>query len=434
MIVSAMTEIRLITLDPGHFHAALVQKEMHPGISKRCHVYAPLGPDVLEHLARIVRFNTRSENPTGWELEVHCNPEFLVDMVRHRPGNVVVLSGRNRPKIDLIKASIDAGLNVLADKPWIIHSGDLDKLEQCLETAQKRDLVAYDIMTERYEVTSILQRELVNDPDVSGDTVGGSKDEPGVYMKSVHHIMKLVAGVPLARPPWFFDSGQQGEGLSDVGTHLVDLAQWTLFPNEGIDDRSEVEIHAAKRWPTVITEQEFHRVTGRGFPDFLAGAVQSGKLDYYCNNQISYSIRGVHVKLDVLWNYQAPEGTGDTHYAVYRGTECRVEVRQGAEENYRPELYVVPNDGDLTACRAAVAARLEKVRAEFPGTGIMDRGNELLITIPDALRVGHEAHFGQVARQFFAYLRGEGHLPAWEKPNMLAKYYVTTKGVELSGA
>jgi hypothetical protein len=24
--------------------------------------------------------------------------------------------------------------------------------------------------------------------------------------------------------------------------------------------------------------------------------------------------------------------------------------------------------------------------------------------------------------------------PAWENPNMLAKYYVTTKGVELAGA
>jgi hypothetical protein len=28
-----MSEVRLMTLDPGHFHAALVQKEMYPGVA-----------------------------------------------------------------------------------------------------------------------------------------------------------------------------------------------------------------------------------------------------------------------------------------------------------------------------------------------------------------------------------------------------------------
>ena len=30
------------------------------------------------------------------------------------------------------------------------------------------------------------------------------------------------------------------------------------------------------------------------------------------------------------------------------------------------------------------------------------------------------------------YLRQRGTLPAWERPNMIAKYYVTTAGTELS--
>jgi len=38
-----MDEFRLITLEPGHFHAALIQKEMYSGVSKRVAVYAPLG-------------------------------------------------------------------------------------------------------------------------------------------------------------------------------------------------------------------------------------------------------------------------------------------------------------------------------------------------------------------------------------------------------
>jgi hypothetical protein len=38
-----MAEVRLITLDPGHFHAALIQKEMYPGVAKQARIYAPLG-------------------------------------------------------------------------------------------------------------------------------------------------------------------------------------------------------------------------------------------------------------------------------------------------------------------------------------------------------------------------------------------------------
>ena len=34
-------DIRLITLDPGHFHAALVQKTMYDGVSRTVYVYAP---------------------------------------------------------------------------------------------------------------------------------------------------------------------------------------------------------------------------------------------------------------------------------------------------------------------------------------------------------------------------------------------------------
>ncbi|PYT21588.1 MAG: oxidoreductase, partial [Acidobacteria bacterium] len=43
-----VNEARLMVVDPGHFHAALVQKEMYPWLEKRVSVYAPLGPDVID--------------------------------------------------------------------------------------------------------------------------------------------------------------------------------------------------------------------------------------------------------------------------------------------------------------------------------------------------------------------------------------------------
>src|SRR5262245_26582406 len=103
-----MTDIRLIIVDPGHFHVALVQKEMHPKVSHRAHVYAALGPDQADYLTLIARFNGRSKQPTHWELEVHGSPDFLERFCRERAGNVASFCGRNRGKITAVRAAIDA--------------------------------------------------------------------------------------------------------------------------------------------------------------------------------------------------------------------------------------------------------------------------------------------------------------------------------------
>lgn len=429
-----MPDVRLITVDPGHFHAGLVQKEMYPGVAKRVDVFAPLGPDLLEHLNRISAFNRRSEAPTSWDLEVHTGPDFFERMLREKPGNVAIFSGRNRGKIDRLVASVQAGLHVLADKPWILTSADLPKLDTALAQADAKGVVAYDIMTERYEVTNSLQRALVNDADTFGEIVKGSEAEPGVYMESVHHLKKVVAGAPNIRPPWFFDTAEQGEGMNDIGTHLADLVQWTLFPDTAVDYRADIRVLTAQRWPTWIAEADFRDVTNQPrFPASLAASVKDGRLEYFCNTLAAYTIRGIHTKLNVIWDWEAPAGAGDTHFALYRGTRSRIEIRQGRADKYRPELYVIPASVDIRSqVLAAVQAKVKVLQREYPGIGVEDRGTEVRVTIPDALRVGHEAHFAQVTSAFLGYLRNRGTLPAWERPNMLAKYYLTTTGTEMS--
>ena len=142
--------------------------------------------------------------------------------------------------------------------------------------------------------------------------------------------MKSVAGVPNLRPAWFFDVNQQGEGLADTGTHLVDLVQWMLFPEEAIDYRKEIKVFGAKRWPTVIDKAQFRKVTGEpDFPANLSPNIRQDRLDLYCNGWVSYALRGVHVKVRVGWNYEAEPGAGDTHFAVFKGSKARIEVRQG---------------------------------------------------------------------------------------------------------
>lgn len=428
-----MTEVQLITMNPGHFHAALVQKEMYPQVARRAHVYAPLGPDLLAHLQRLAGFNGRAERPTAWELEVHAGPDYRARLLAERPGNVVVLAGFNNAKIDAIHDALSAGLHVLADKPWILHPDQFPRLRAALDLAEQRGLVACDIMTERCEITSLLQRELLHVPDLFGEQVQGSEQDPGVFMESVHYLRKTVAGAPLLRPTWFFDISQQGEGLTDVGPHLVDLVNWMLFPGAELDWQQEVRLLAGRRWPTILGRADFQAVTGEDdFPVYLQPQLQEGRLPYFCNNLVSYILRGVHVTLNALWDYQAAPGAGDTHLAVVQGTRSLVEVRQGQEENYRPEVYVEPRS---PAERSQVAAALQKQVADwqttYPGLGILEQGQRFRLNIPERYRLGHEAHFGQVTSQFLRYVQRQETLPAWEKPNMLVKYFVTTQGVAL---
>jgi hypothetical protein len=123
----------------------------------------------------------------------------------------------------------------------------------------------------------------------------------------------------------------------------------------------------------------------------------------------------------------------DFHHAIYRGTRASVEIRQTVQEKYQPELFVASNVADRqSAFETAVCARIDRLQATYPGIGCETAGEEVHIVIPDRYRLGHEAHFGQVVEEFLKYLKSPKSMPAWERPNMLAKYFVTTTGVQMS--
>ena len=148
--------MQLITLDPGHFHAALVQKSTYADVDSTVHVYAPEGKELQWHLDRIKSYNSRTENPTNWNQQVYTGYDFFEKMMAEKKGNVVVLSGNNQKKTDYILQSLQNGLNVLADKPMVIDTAGFEKLKQSFEVAAKNKLLLYDIMTERFEINTIL--------------------------------------------------------------------------------------------------------------------------------------------------------------------------------------------------------------------------------------------------------------------------------------
>jgi predicted dehydrogenase len=426
-------EVTIMTLDPGHFHAALVQKSMYDGVNDTVYVYGPEGEDITDHLDRIDGFNTRDENPTKWVEKVYRGDDYLDRMIAEKPGNVMVVSGRNNLKMEYIKAAVDAGIHVYADKPMVISPEDFVVLEEVFKTAEQKNLLVYDIMTERFEINTILQRELSMIPDVFGELTEGTPEEPAITKESVHHFFKYVSGRPLKRPEWFFDTKQRGEGLNDVSTHLVDLVQWEAFPNQ-ILNKSDIEIVDAKHWKTVLTLDQYRKVTGsNSFPEFLEGNIEGGKLQIYCNGSIIYKIKGKYAKTSVTWNFQAPKGTGDTHYSIMRGTKCDLIIKQGKEENFKPQLYITikPNENEEEFEEILKNVIESTISVNYPGMELQKVNDNIwTIDIPQKYKIGHEEHFGEVTKNYLKYLRDDD-IPEWEVPNMIVKYYTTSQAIKM---
>jgi predicted dehydrogenase len=426
------SKLQLITLDPGHFHSALVQKSMYEDVDSVVHVYAPEGQEVKSHLSLIDSYNTRSENPTTWKEQVYIGQDYLDKMFAEKAGNVVVIAGNNKLKTDYISRSVESGLNVLADKPMAIDLDGFNKLVKAFESAKKNKVLLYDIMTERYEINSMLQKEFAHLP-AFGQLEKGTPENPSVTKVSVHHFFKNVSGKPLVRPAWFFDVKQQGEGITDITTHLVDLVQWECFPDQILDYKKDVELVSAKRWATSISAEQFEKVTQKKeYPEYLKADVKDGMLSTYSNGEINYRLKGIHAKISVTWDFQAPEGTGDTHFSVMRGTNASVVIKQGKEQNFKPALYIEPiAKTDLKAFEKAIMADLKQLNIKYPGVELKKIGSGWQVIIPDTYKVSHEDHFAQVTKKYLEYLKNGG-LPAWEVPNMIAKYYTTTKARELA--
>jgi len=429
LFTGAKAEVKLITLDPGHFHAALIQKTMYEQISPEVKVYAPEGIELNAHLALIEGYNTRAENPTAWKEIVYTGSDFFEKMLSEKPGNLLVLAGNNARKTDYILGAVKTGINVLSDKPMVITPEKFPLLVEAFEEAENNGALLYDIMTERHEVTTILQKKLSLIEMVFGKLQTGSIEEPAISKESVHHYSKLVSGKQLIRPVWYYDVNQQGEGIVDVTTHLVDMIQWACFPDQIVNYTTDIEILEAKRWPTLITPEQFEKSTGnKGFPDFLQKDIRENVLNVFANGSFIYKIKGVFAKVSVIWNFEAPPGTGDTHYSIMRGSNSNLLIKQGPEEDYKPTLYVEAVQGKNIEFELEKAI-YEDLQKEYPGLELEKiKDGYWKVNIPDKYKIGHEEHFGQVTEKYLKYLV-DGKLPDWEVPNMIAKYYTTTQAL-----
>nr|WP_255785055.1 putative oxidoreductase C-terminal domain-containing protein [Membranihabitans maritimus] len=385
------------------------------------------------HLDLIDQFNNRNDSPTSWTENVYTGDDFFEKMLADKPGNVMVVAGNNKKKTEYILDAVKNDIHVYADKPMVINPQDYELLKEAMEIADEKGLLVYDIMTERFEVTTMLQKRLSKYPEIFGEFEEGSVENPAITKESVHHFSKEVNGKPLIRPAWFFDVEQQGAGIVDVATHLVDLILWSRHSGEVVTI-DQVEVKDAEQWSTELTPSQFEKVTGlKEYPDYLnKDIIKDSVLNVYSNGAFVFTVNGVHGKASVIWNFEAPAGSKDTHFSIMRGTKANLVIRQNKETDFQTILFIEPvNDAAKAEIESKLDQIIPEVEKDFSGISYKKVENGWEVVIPSELKVGHEAHFAQVTRKFLEYMEN-GEVPEWEKQFMLTKYYLTTRAYEMS--
>ena len=419
----------LAFLDPGHFHAALTLGDRHPRVRDDIVVHAPEGPELDDFLDLVDAFNQRRERPTAWRVAVRAGEGSLERLVAERPGDVVVLAGRNDRKLATIRRLHDAGFHVLADKPWMTGPGGLDDLRHVLAAGP----LAAEMMTGRHEIIAILAARLVGDEEVFGRFADGGAEEPGIEITSAHHLEKTVDGRPLRRPPWYFDVRVQGDGIADIPTHMVDHAQRLVRAASpgSADDAPALELLDARTSSTAVPRALFARVTGVAeFPPELAPVVRGAELAYRGNAQLSFRAGPVRVSLDTRWEPSAPPGGGDAHRSVIRGTRSVVRVEQGPATGFRRRLSVEPR-GEPGPVQGALERALIAWSGAHPGLSLSPAAGGWEIRVPPALDAGHERHFPLVLAELLT-LVDEGRRPARLAADTLAKYILLAQASTLA--
>ena len=419
---------RLIFLEPGHFHAALTLRERHPLVSDEITVYVTAGPadgghegrDAGEFLGLVEAFNRRARQPTAWRPVLRAGKEPLARLLAERPGDVVILAGKNDRKLQQVRVLHDGGLHVLADKPWITRASAVADVRHVLGGGAR----VMEIMTGRHAPASRVAERLVGEPEIFGgfDASAG----PAIRLVSVHHLEKTVNGAPLRRPPWFFDVRVQGDGLADIPTHLVDQVQRFLAASGREAD--PIELLSARRWSTPVPLAVFGRVTGLSdFPPDLRRDTRGDALLYAGNAELSVRVGGVEAHLATRWDLTEPAGGGDVHYTMVSGTGARVRLEQGPDTAFRRRLLVEPR-ADRSRVDAALTRAVAAWQSEYPGIAAVPAADGYDIRVPPGPGSEHESQFPLVLDEFLRSLDERAWLDR-RAAHTLAKYELIARAL-----
>ena len=416
-------QVRIDIFDPVHFHGALPLQRRYKDITG-----LDISPDVHVYYSdrnELSAFNGMAgkieASEKGWKIWYNPSEMPLEAMLNAKTGNVLVLACPNVGKIGVIGNATESGIYnlILSDKPWVIQPEGMDTLRSAISTASENGTILQDIMTERYELGNIIQRSIMLDEKLFGELEQGSEAKPAISKSSIHLLDKSHMGV--VRPPEYFDTRWQGDGMVDVTTHLVDMVNWSMRPNSEVNP-DDVSLLNAKRWATTIPPDSYKAMT--------KGAEIEKPLEYFCNGSFGYVLDGTHVGIRVVWNLK---GEDDEHYSKIEGTKITVEVEKGPNDEHQ-KVYITPKAPEAEVMTALQTHLGRLAGMGYEGISITKEGKRFRLNIPDKLYIGHFQHFGEFTTQALRYLAGQDTFNrALEDSRLITKYHTTTTALKMAG-
>jgi predicted dehydrogenase len=307
----------------------------------------------------------------------------------------------------------------------VIDKAGFEELINAYATAEKKGVLLFDMMTERYSLLNKVQKSLMQDTLLFGKIQQGTPDRPAIMESSVHHYYRGGKGT---RPFWFFDVSQQGEGIADVTTHLIDLTFWKTFPDEIIDYKKDIKVLSAKHWPVNITRTEFSKATSLSeIPESLNRYKKDTILEVFANGSINYQLKGINAGVKVEWRAATPKDGNDLRSAYTHGTKATLMISQ-TEGQKRPRL-TVQKEGNISEknFQLNLTHALSLLNTSYPGISFSAGSEYTEIVIPSDLEISRDQTF----KVFIGHLENR-KFPEWEVPNTIAKYYITTTALEMA--
>ena len=144
--------------------------------------------------------------------------DSLDDLIYSSGANTLITAAINSDKADIIVKAIDAGINIISDKPRVTTVDDLHRVTDALE--RNKQVKLYLMLSERYNPVVVTAKKLIDAGEI-GSVVGIINMRP--------HRLR-----PQGRPDWMFNSRQYGGIINDIGVHDIDIAVW--LANSDVDE------------------------------------------------------------------------------------------------------------------------------------------------------------------------------------------------------
>ncbi|MBQ9545489.1 MAG: Gfo/Idh/MocA family oxidoreductase [Clostridia bacterium] len=260
----------------------------------------------------------------------------------------VALGGVYGERGEMAVKALEAGKNVIADKPLCTSLAELEKIERL---AAEKNLAVSCMFTLRFETKINSVKSLID-----GGALG---DIQNIYIGGQH---PLRYG---RRPAWYFDGKSYGGVINDLGIHGVDLVYYFgLKPGR---------VLAAREWNAYADKEKNFLDSAQFMLECEGGA---GVI-----SDVSYSIPdGVEFGLPYYWQFYIWGKSGvisfslnekETKYYIKGDPAPRILAQKAPETDYLSDfLKAVRGDKDavlttedvLRSSKTALAIRAEALR------------------------------------------------------------------------